>query len=384
MLYVVHGMERNAWIHSRRFFLEAHVMPGYTGPYEVLRDFLVQHDAASVECLEHPLNRSAPSRTTRRRWHNGQLEFEQSTWRPNTPPFSFLLDTAFRSKYSADVVVAFDVLSIARNALLSRIPTCVGWHVDFVPKRRDALSRLYQALDAFGHRRVDLEVDLTAEASDARAALHGGTAKATAVLPMGIWPQNVALRSGSRNLSNVVYVGALEARTTSNLLPSIIETVFAMNSTVTFDVVGLGPELAALERISAREPRLRLHGYLPDDAVLRLLNTAGVGLAPYAPDPNSFSWYADPGKVKMYLGAGLPTLITSVPPVHAKIRTSGAGTVLDPSASPKEWAHAILSLLSDPSAHIRASLAAAELAQAFYWPVILDSFIDDLMTLETV
>jgi len=48
----------------------------------------------------------------------------------------------------------------------------------------------------------------------------------------------------------------------------------------------------------------------------KILMSCGIAIAPYSSiDKNNFSFYADPGKVKFYLGCGLPIVITDVPPI---------------------------------------------------------------------
>ena len=54
-----------------------------------------------------------------------------------------------------------------------------------------------------------------------------------------------------------------------------------------------------------------------------------MGIAPYVPDPNSFTWYADPGKPKVYLGCGIPVIITKVPEVAFEISKRKAGIAIN-------------------------------------------------------
>jgi hypothetical protein len=53
-----------------------------------------------------------------------------------------------------------------------------------------------------------------------------------------------------------------------------------------------------------------------------------VAIAPYDPaDANSFTFYSDPGKVKVYLGCGLPVVLTDVPPIARVLAREGAGRI---------------------------------------------------------
>jgi len=46
---------------------------------------------------------------------------------------------------------------------------------------------------------------------------------------------------------------------------------------------------------------------------LQLLSSASIGLATYLESEESFTQFADPGKLKNYLAAGLPIVMTRVP-----------------------------------------------------------------------
>jgi glycosyltransferase involved in cell wall biosynthesis len=59
-----------------------------------------------------------------------------------------------------------------------------------------------------------------------------------------------------------------------------------------------------------------------------ILTKAGVGLAPYKPDPTSVTYFADPAKIKLYLGCGLPIITTSVPAISKDLEKNKAGLVM--------------------------------------------------------
>ena len=58
--------------------------------------------------------------------------------------------------------------------------------------------------------------------------------------------------------------------------------------------------------------------------------TCGIAIAPYSSiDKNNFSFYADPGKVKFYLGCGLPIVITDVPLIAKDIEKNQSGLIAE-------------------------------------------------------
>ena len=53
-----------------------------------------------------------------------------------------------------------------------------------------------------------------------------------------------------------------------------------------------------------------------------------VGVAPYDTDIESFTRYADPSKLRAYAAAGLPTVLTDVPPNAAEFAREAGGEVV--------------------------------------------------------
>jgi glycosyltransferase involved in cell wall biosynthesis len=100
----------------------------------------------------------------------------------------------------------------------------------------------------------------------------------------------------------------------------------------------------------------------------KILLTGGVAIAPYYPeDKNSFSYYSDPGKVKIYLGCGLPIVITGVPPIASSIMKNNAGLVADYSAD--DFSDKIMKILSNYSFY---KINAIKFGKNFDWNNIFD------------
>jgi len=75
-----------------------------------------------------------------------------------------------------------------------------------------------------------------------------------------------------------------------------------------------------------------------------ILLKCGIAIAPYYPeDKNNFSYYADPGKVKVYLGCGLPIVITDVPPIARDVVANKAGLIAEYRAD--DFADQVLKIL---------------------------------------
>ena len=115
---------------------------------------------------------------------------------------------------------------------------------------------------------------------------------------------------------------------------------------------------------------MTFHGYVADHRdVERILSHAAVGVAPYAQTDDTFSRYADPGKLKAYLAAGLPIVLTDVPPnAHELAAEAGAEIVHDDA---RALAAAITRALDSPEEWHARRAAALAYARRFDWSVLL-------------
>lgn len=100
--------------------------------------------------------------------------------------------------------------------------------------------------------------------------------------------------------SSLLYLGNLGA---GYDLETVIEAV-ALSPALTLDIAGYGPKeesLKSLVRARKIEDRVRFHGYLRADELMRLAASCAVGVIPMRDD----SWVALPYKLGDYLAAGL-------------------------------------------------------------------------------
>lgn len=358
------------------------------GPSQALSRFLVEHGAAAVHVLSHPLVREAANEHRLEELVGGRPA--RVVRRPNRPPLTYAFDPVTPVRLPrVDVWVGFNCLATAQGLLrrrAGRADRVLHWSVDFVPERfgPGALTRVYDRLDRHCITAVDGRVELSDAAFRGRLDAYGLTPDEcpAEIVPMGSWSSEVPSTDPTRLASpRLVFLGHLVERMGVPLAIELAATLRHRGRDIPVDVVGGGPLLdelrsAAVDRGVA--DLVTFHGFVPEFAdVERVLAGAVIGLAPYDDRGDSFSRFADPGKLKAYLAAGLPVLLTGVPPNSAELERTAGAQVLAFDAD--RFADAVLALLDEPDRWRARHTAAIDAARRdFDWNHLLGRALPNL------
>ncbi len=182
-----------------------------------------------------------------------------------------------------------------------------------------------------------------------------------------------------------MFLGHLVPRQGVSKLLDAISVLQARGESIELDVVGTGPEEHMLREHAhalGLDGVVRFHGYVPDHReVERLLADSSLAVAPYEPSATTFTRHADPGKLKAYLAAGLPTILTDVPP-NARELAAEAGAELV-SYDSTAIADAIAGALASPERWGERSRRARHYMLRFDWPVLLRDALEALGLVES-
>jgi glycosyltransferase involved in cell wall biosynthesis len=372
---------RRRRIEGGTFVLAANGSPG-TPPADGVREFLMQEGASSVTVLYHPLSTEDGPQHRIVSYEPDRAPTTRTIRLPSRPPFTYALDPLVPlCPPRCDCWIGFNNLAALRGLAqraLGLAGTVVYWAVDFVPNRfgPGLLTRAYDRLDRLACTRSDLRVEVTEAARDARTSrlrLPASAAPAT-VAPIGVWLDRVPVTDENAwRTRRIVFTGHLVPRQGVSELVRAISLV--ATDGVTLEVSGRGPlrsELEAQVRRLGLGERVRFHGFLDDHRdVDALLASAAIGVAPYDTGMESFTQFADPAKLRGYTAAGLPVLVTSVPPNADELaRRAGAEIV---AFRAEEIAAAIDRLLSAPVEWQRRRAAALAYSRDFDWSRIVSS-----------
>lgn len=365
----------------------------YDGPpASALREFLVARGARRVTTIIHPLTpEGTQSHLVEVHEPATGLSQRRRVRLPSRPPLTYPLDLLVPLvPPRVDLHVGFNNLVSARAIaarMAGRVHQVAYWAVDFVPDRFGSgglMTRAYDAVDAWVCKRTDARFEVSEAARSGRDARHGLRSRQFApshVVPMGAWVDRVPhVPEDNHRSRRVVWLGHMVERQGVHCLVEALAMLASRGTEFQAEFVGRGPEegaiRAAVERLGLGT-RVHFHGYVEDHKkVDQILAGASVAVAPYDTTGSSFTRYADPGKLKSYLAAGLPIVTTDVPPNAHEVAERGGGEVVAFEAG--AIAAAIDRALADPDVWRRRRASALSLAYDYDWNVIVERALGTL------
>ena len=267
---------------------------------------------------------------------------------------------AVKSGLKYDVFIGFDNLNAFAGWVLKKLGVvnkCVFYVVDYSPLRFEnrLLNWIYHKIESFCALHCDETWNLCERMVAARMTFKGigrdqcGIQK---IAPMGIWHDEMPrVAEGDIKYHQLVYMGAITKKQGVQFVIEAIPTILASVPDFSFLVIGDGDYL---DELKAQADRLgvgewvHFTGYVEDHHEIdRLVAESGLGVALYERgDPlRNFTYYTDPGKIKVYLGAGVPVLVTDVPHNAKEIEENRCGRIV--TTEPASIAGAVVALMSD-------------------------------------
>lgn len=220
---------------------------------------------------------------------------------------------------------------------LGRVQKVVFYSIDWTNKRFESkiLNSIYHKIDKFCSINSDENWNISNMIDSVRIQ-YTGLNHVNKVVPVGA-PSLSRKAYCFSSQRNVVLLGALAPSKGVDLVieawPSVIREV----ASARLHVIGKTPEnrMENGVRYEEYEERLRrlgdsvvLHGRIPRTKVYKLLTQMHLALALYKPTTDNLSLWADPSRVKDYLAAGLPVLITEVPSIAREIDLYDCGRIV--------------------------------------------------------
>lgn len=358
------------------------------GPPQELRDFLVPK-VKSVVYIEHPFPYADDLRSSVTVYEDGEEKSAYYTSPLKGPDAWFYIADIFLTWYLVwktrrqfTLCVALDnlnSLSVLPFRWFGPIKHLTFYTIDYTPKRfkQPLLNWLYMFADRLACSSVDSIWVLSQRMSQARLKA-GVTSVAnhnSIVVPMGAKLNRIERLPYSKiHRQQLIFVGHLLEKQGLQLVFEALPQISQSVPDVKVVIIGQGeyePQLRQIAKKLTIEKYLDWRGFVErHEDVERALCESSIGLAPYIPSDASYTYFTDPGKPKLYLGCGLPVVITDFPASAQLIDQAEAGIIIEPSAT--NIAEALISLLTEDSLYKKMRQNAIVLSSQYDTDVLLE------------
>lgn len=339
------------------------------GPPQEIRDYFLPI-VDTISYIEHPFPYADDGRSSLTIYKQGKIQKQIFAPALRGPDLLFyIFDPIFtfyfflRASFKYDFCVALDNLntvSVLPFRKIGIVKKLVFYTIDYNPKRFEnkALNNIYHFLDRTACYYSDAIWVLSKKMNSERVKNKADVKrmKPSILLPMGANLERIkALPFGKINRHNLIYVGYLKEKQGVQIvlqaLPQIIEKV----PDVKFIIIGQGEYKNKLEVLAKKlkvKKYVEFKGFVKNHRqVEKILCKSALAIAPYVDSPDNYTRYTDPGKPKLYLGCGLPVIITPVPAIAKEISDKKAGVIVD--YNQESIGKAIISLLSDKNKYLK-------------------------------
>lgn len=304
-----------------------------TGPGHDLRDYLLQRKVKELLFISHPLLYLPENFKNSSRYElykEGKLVKNKVAFHWILPEYLlYIKDFLYTFFWSITLIKKSDVFfGIGNlNAFTSfflkffrHIGIIVYYPIDYVPERfhNKVLNLIYHYIEKFCAQNSDWTWNFSPRVIEARNKRWGIKFKNQLIVPHGVHFNRIKRLSFEKiHKTEIVYMGTLFERQGVQLVIESLPEVIKKIPGIKFVVIGKGPYESTLKKLVKKlkvEKYVEFLGYILNHAVMEnRIAQAALAVALYDKKHDDFSYYGTPGKIKNYLGAGVPIVMTDVP-----------------------------------------------------------------------
>ena len=256
--------------------------------------------------------------------------------------FIFTIYSVFKTKLKFDYSVCMDGMCVFFGIFLRglrRIIKVNYWAMDFVPKNRfesGIKNFLYHAVNKFSYRNANEMWDISPRMIDAREEFLGikkNSYRKHKIVSYGVWLNRIKRYSYDECEKNtLVFMGHLIEKQGVQLVLDAIPEIVKKIPNFKFKIIGTGNYE---NKLKEKVEELKIGRYVDflgriekNEDLEKEIAKSCVAIAPYIAKLDTWTKYADPGKVKTYLACGVPVLLTDVPWNAKEIEKEGCGKII--------------------------------------------------------
>lgn len=322
-----------------------------TQPDDELVVYLNDQKYSTVLHIMHSFS-DAPDRCSYYRlYKNGQLveEYKGKNYKNLLEPLLYLKELLatikyiYKSKVVFDTYIGMDGLCVLFGRLLklfSRVKKVIFWTMDFVPENRFKggwKNKIYHWINISGYRGADEMWDLSPRMLEAREKFLGikkEDYKSHKVVPYGMWVDNITTYEYDKvDPYTIVFMGHLLEKQGVQLILQYLPDIIKLYPKIKFKIIGGGAYKDELESLANKLNVSKYCDFLGKIENIRDLENevakSTIAVAPYIKKLDTWTYYADPGKIKTYLACGVPVILTDISWNSKEIEQNKCGIIID-------------------------------------------------------
>ncbi|MEN9407901.1 MAG: hypothetical protein RLZZ455_1117 [Candidatus Parcubacteria bacterium] len=367
---------------------------GTTGPSHDIRDLFVPYVDVLL-FIGHPLLFLPENFKKGSMWElykrgAKKSEGHSRVWRANEfvlygKDFLYSFFWFFSLIRRADIFIGVGNINAFAGIFLQKIGLVrrtIFYCIDYVPVRfqNKIINSLYHAIDRFVVENSDVVWNLSPRMIEGRRGKWGSLNGNQIVVPIGIWYDRiVSNRSIKMNTKEIIYLGTLLEKQGLDMCIEAISDLVKTIPGIRLTIIGSGPYEKALKekvKLFKLEHCVIFEGYIKSHLdVERRISQSALALAMYDREKDTFSYYADPGKVKVYLACGVPVLITDVPYIARLIQEKKCGFLTEYNRI--ALVETISSYLKTPHLVKSYKQNALQFAKRYNWPDVIEKALKE-------
>lgn len=318
-----------------------------TGPAHDLRDYLLSQNVSELLFIAHPILflKDGYKKSSRYEYYkSGKLikTHDAHYWR-GPEILLYVKDTVYTVywclKYGRfDYFFGVDNLNTFAGILLrffGNVTHVVYYVIDYIPIRFDntIVNFIYHLIERFAAAYANWTWNLSPRMIEARNEKWGKVFPHQMTVPHGVHYERIKRVPFSQvNKNEIIYMGTLLEKQGIQLVIEVLPEIVRKIKNITFTIIGKGPyenELKILVKRLNLTSVVTFLGYVEShEEMENRLATSSLAIALYDKTHDAFSYYADPGKIKNYLGAGVPVIMTDVPYVAREVKKAECGFII--------------------------------------------------------
>ena len=347
----------------KKMVISSHVRG--TGPSSFLEDY-AKINFYKLLSIEHPLILEDSNVSSYRLYREGQLLKEhqrkllQNKILARVQQLHLTLFWSMKEIGRVNLFIGVNTFNCTAGLILrffSLNKRVIFYSIDWSPKRfkNKILNGLFHTLDRSSALLADESWNVSKEIISERwnlkylFLLKNYALKKSIVLPIGLSNHFRIKELPQRHKHRLVFLGHLIEKQGLQLVIEALPEVLKIFPDTELNIIGSGPFSGYLEKLTLNlgiSSSVNFLGYVEESKLPSVLTSSSIGIATYLNLNDSFTKFADPGKLKNYLASGLSILLTDVPPNAQELEMLGFAVIVkDNTEAVKKG---LVQMLSEP------------------------------------